>query len=302
MYSNCTPNVLQVSTSNGNKCKYCDKSYSSRQNKWKHEQKCKEEYDIKQNALKEIKIKELDLECIKEKNKSLKTENKNLELQIKLAKLNGNTTNNGTMAETVNNNTTNNTNSNNTNNGTIAETVNNTNSNNTTNNVFVKYNNVYYDKMFIKKEMKEIMKDPENLLENAISKFHFSSEYPENNNIFITNLKDKIIHVFDGEKFVDMDKKEVINELMDEHTCQFVIYVAKNKKYNEMLENFRRNVFKSEKKYVDDNNNVYKNYKEYKFDKIKKLIYNKCDKEKYKEIKKLKEFVLQSPPEDSDDE
>ena len=66
----CTPNVLQSipnvihqSTPNiGNEyaCKYCSNFYSSRQNKWKHEQKCKikkeEENNKEKNRQKELEI------------------------------------------------------------------------------------------------------------------------------------------------------------------------------------------------------------------------------------------------------
>ena len=40
-------------------------------------------------------------------------------------------------------------------------------------------------------------------------------------------------------------------------------------------------------KFTDENNKVYKNYKDYKMEIIKLLIYNLCDKEKFEEIKKL---------------
>jgi hypothetical protein len=48
--TNCTSKCTSKCTSNINKCKYCFKNYSSRQNKWNHEQKCKN----KENKIDEI--------------------------------------------------------------------------------------------------------------------------------------------------------------------------------------------------------------------------------------------------------
>jgi hypothetical protein len=74
----CTLNIID--TSNKYKCKYCFKNYSSRQNKWNHEQKCK-------NITKEIneleKIKEVK-EVEKIKLQLAKEEKEILQLKISL--------------------------------------------------------------------------------------------------------------------------------------------------------------------------------------------------------------------------
>jgi hypothetical protein len=243
------------------KCQYCNKLFNDNSNKHKHEKICKQKDVIKDKQ---------KLELLKAENKKneiklniLKQENKKIEL---LVKLNGNTVNSH----------------NNINNGTIAGTVNNT---------FVKYNNICYSNVLTKKDMKEIVSDFENALEKAIQKFHFNDKFPENNNIFITNLRDKLMYVFDGIQFMAIDKKEAIYELMDCHACEIYNYVKKDKvlldKYNKLM----FDIFKSTKKYIDDNNQVFKNYNDYKTDKIKKLIYNSCDKKKYEEIKGMDKLI-----------
>ena len=80
--SNSTLNIIDAS--NKYKCKYCFKNYSSRQNKWNHEQKCK-------NIIKEIneleKIKE-EKEVEKIKLQLAKEESTILRLKLKLEKSN----------------------------------------------------------------------------------------------------------------------------------------------------------------------------------------------------------------------
>ena len=74
----CIPKVIQEEISY--KCMYCNKNYSSRQNKWKHEQKCK---NMKNTQLRE---KEMELLICKEKQKILKQEKQILKLKLKLQK------------------------------------------------------------------------------------------------------------------------------------------------------------------------------------------------------------------------
>ena len=39
-------------------------------------------------------------------------------------------------------------------------------------------------------------------IEESIKTIHFNNNHPECQNILITNLRDDIAHVFDGEKFI----------------------------------------------------------------------------------------------------
>lgn len=74
---------------------------------------------------------------------------------------------------------------------------------------------------------------------------------------------------------------------MDYHSCEIYNYVKKDKVLLEKYDNLMENIFKNNKKFIDDNNQVFKNYNDYKTDKIKTLIYNSCDKKKFEMIKKL---------------
>ena len=78
--NNCTSNVVNCASSEPNdkyKCKYCSKNYSSRQNKWNHEQKCKS----KINIIEENKNLKLEIEKLKNnklKNNKIVTQNNNI--------------------------------------------------------------------------------------------------------------------------------------------------------------------------------------------------------------------------------
>ena len=48
---------------------------------------------------------------------------------------------------------------------------------------------------------------------------------------------------------------------------------------------------KNNKKYIDENDKIFKNYKEYMTEIIKLLIYNLCDKHKLESIKKINTFI-----------
>ena len=48
---------------------------------------------------------------------------------------------------------------------------------------------------------------------------------------------------------------------------------------------------KNNKKYIDENDKIFKNYKEYMTEIIKLLIYNLCDKLKLESIKKINTFI-----------
>ncbi len=128
--SNDIPNVSNNILNNLNKttCKYCNKNYSSPQNRWKHEQKCKtKEENNKIQQLEETinEMKEQFALILKEKGK---VHHKTL--------------------KKINNQVTNNINS--TSNGNI-------NNGNIINNTFVKFGDVDYQKILDNKQVKHIL-------------------------------------------------------------------------------------------------------------------------------------------------
>ena len=275
----CTPIVSQTNESlNKYQCKYCDNNYSSRQNRWKHEQKCK---DIKKEpAIKDaIKLEEAKLKVIKEENKKLllevtnkKIENRKLELELRKNKTE--------IVTNGNSNTINNNSNNNTNNGTI-------------NNTFVQHFNISYKKLS-NKDKKEIVSNIYDSLKKSILKIHFNEKIPEYNNIFITSLRDQFAYTFNGSKFSAVIKNDLINDLIDIHIAEMYSFIKYNpellKKFSGLLErfnNYEYRLYKNKSKFIDENEKVHKNFREFVIESLKLLIYNNSDKNKLENIKKL---------------
>ena len=175
-------------------CPYCSKEYSNKGNLNKHLKICK----IKKNS-------EEDLNIIHEQEKKQLIETVE-KLIIECSEMKNIINNNKNLTSTTTHNTTNN----------------NTTNNNTTNNqnkiINININN------FGNENTKYLRKDYlNNLLEKAftaipklIEKIHFNPKHPENHNIKITNKKEPYIKVRKNDKWELQDKKEILENLVDE--------------------------------------------------------------------------------------
>jgi len=81
------------------------------------------------------------------------------------------------------------------------------------------------------------------------------------NNIFITNLKDDLAYVYDGNKFVTATKNDIIMDLINNYSEQVEISFEENRdKIPESkikcVENYI-NLINNEKPYIDQHNKVY---------------------------------------------
>jgi hypothetical protein len=249
---NVSTNIPNVSTNviiDKTLCKYCNKKYSTPQNRWKHEQKCKIQ-ETKDNEIEKLKktIKEMKTQIaiiLKEKGK---IHHKTL--------------------QKINNQL------NNTNNGTII------------NNTYVKFGDLDYQNILNNKQIKHILNKQYQSLEESIKQIHFNEELPEYSNIFITNMKDDLAYVFDGKQFISVRKNEMLTELIDTHVKEINFSLEKNKnklneKYVTRLEKFLDMLNDDDTKFTDqDNHRIYPSYKAYKINSIKLLIYNESDKKK----------------------
>jgi len=129
-------------------------------------------------------------------------------------------------------------------------------------------------------------------LEEFIKITHFDNKYPEHHNIFITNLRDNIAYIFNGDKFVASDKNDTLNELINDHTNEINLSLDNHRKklneYTILKIEEMINKLESENKFYDDNNNkVYSNYKVYKLNNIKNDIYNLSDRNKLEILKNM---------------
>jgi len=168
----------------------------------------------------------------------------------------------------------------------INNQLNNINNGNITNNTYVKFGDLDYQKVLNNKQIKHILNQQYQSLEESIKQIHFNEELPEYSNIFITNMKDDLAYVFNGKQFISIRKNEMLNELIDVHTKEINLSLEKNKnklneKYVTRLEKFLDMLNDDDTQFTDnDNKRIYPSYKAYKINSIKLLIYNNSDKKK----------------------
>ncbi len=243
-------------------CRKCNKQFLNIKTRWSHEQKCKEENTkIKEqfnNAIIEIKKEFIDLI----KNNNINPDNLK-QINNKVQKVNNKY---GT---------------NNVNNGQII------------NNTYVKFGNLDYTKIFSEKEICKLMNTFKyKCIEEFIKKVHFNDKHPEYGNIFITNLRDNIAYIFDGNEFIASDKTDTIIDLIDDHANEINLTLDTHRaklndytitKIEDMLQKLER-----EDKFIDENNKSYSTYKVYKMNLVKKDIYNLSDRKKLELLQNMK--------------
>jgi hypothetical protein len=235
-------------------CDKCNKSYETLDSLKRHQR----------NSCKVIK---------QEENQKLKDKIEELERLVKTSA--GNTTNN---------------------------TTNNTNSNNTTNNTQINNNYItisltpYNDpnmegmQQYLEAAIRKTFLSVPNLIENI----HFNKEYPENQNICITNRRTKDAKVFDGKKWKTINKDLLINEMVDTYERELTNFAEEkgNTKYIKNYESAKKRG-NAEKDLIEEVHNV---------------IYDNSDrvntkvKEVKKPVKQLAETEQQSESETSEDE
>jgi hypothetical protein len=258
-------------------CKICNKSFLNVKTRWSHQKKCKDIPDKNiQETIKELKQQVALL--LKEKGR---IHHKTLQ------KINNQLTN-------VNSNNNSN-NNNNINNGTI-------------NNTYVKFGNMDYEKILNPKQIRNILNKKYGCLEESIKKIHFNEEFPEYNNVFITNMRDNLAYVFNGDKFISIHKNEMLNELIDQHTNEINISLDKNKnkvtqQTIEIIETLIDKLNDKENKFTDNyNNKTFDTYRAYKAEILKLLVYNNSNKKKLSLLNsiELHEKILSSDESDDD--
>jgi len=258
----CTSNVListSICTSNKYQCKYCSKNYSSRQNKWSHEQKCK----INNIPNKDLEIEKIQLEKLKEENKLIKLKIK-LQGMKRLDNKTFKAVNKYLMDRSYNNNV----NSNNTN------TI----------------NNNYQILSIGNEQLNEVlsMKDKKAIMNSQLCALEKRGNYNKFKNIIITNLKDNFAYKYDENKgyFVTTTKNDVFNDLVsyritdiEEIYDELSTANKIDKDTKELIQKFLDKIQNENQPFIDHNEEVtYPNYKSYKINNIKILLYNNQDK------------------------
>ena len=255
-------------------CRFCDKKYKHCSNRAFHEKKCKPiENPLEQVLQENIQIKE-EAEQIKAERDAYK--DKIIKLQDKLIKTTRLTTKsfkalNKILMEKSYMNQSNNTNS--------LNTITN-NHNNTLQICTLGSEDIL--NVLTEQQKRQIINAKFKSLDKLIEITHCGS-YNQFKNILITNLKDEFAYKYDGSKgfFVTVKKNDNITYMLD-----YRIYNI-NEIYDEIENGIDENTktvirrfmekCENDEPFEDDNGTRYPNYKEYKKDCVKILLYNNHD-------------------------
>jgi hypothetical protein len=244
-------------------CTYCNKNYSRKDNLSRHQKTCKAKEDEVRIMKQQInELKEQFALILKEKGKMHPKTLQKINKQM--------------------NNITNNNNSHNNNNNDYS-----------VHNTYIAFPNLDYTKIFTSSQIKGILNKQYMSLEESIKQVHFNENLPEYSNIFITNMRDDLAYVFNGKEFVAVKKNTMLNELVDVHTIEINLSLEKYRKKLDLsvidiLEKFLNKLNDQYTKKIDyDTDKTYPNYKAYKIDHIKLMIYNESDKNKLDILKTM---------------
>ena len=85
---------------------------------------------------------------------------------------------------------------------------------------------------------------------HMIKKIHFDPTKPENHNIYISNLKNNNIMVYDGNKWNINDRSEIIEDLLEDNTNiledKIENWIERGKEFPEIMKKFNRYLDKKE--------------------------------------------------------
>jgi hypothetical protein len=279
---NVIENSKNVIENNNYSCKYCNKEFKLRQYRWSHEKNvCQPKHNKVQQEKEENDKKRLELEIIKENNIRLKEEARILNLKLKLQK-----------SEKVDNITLKKLNKlllerhNRIKNSTV-------NSHNTINNnqiinnfQLIGFGKEEVTETLTKQDKKLIMNARYNSLDKLIEIIH-CGKYNQFKNIIITNMNNNYMYKYDDKvgHFVLSTKTDILNSLIDYRLDDLeIIYndlLEKNKldeNTKDIIEKFINKINHCESKYTDYEGKEHDNYKQYKINEIKVLLFNNQDK------------------------
>ena len=244
-------------------CRYCNSKYKHIQSRWKHEIKCKTNVEIEKIKQENAELKrtqeEKSKEIMKLKEKLLNTkrlDNKTFKVLNKIL----------IERSTVNSNN---------------------NNNNTINNNYqiVSVGNEDLVNVLTMKQKQQVLNSKLNSLEKLVEITH-CGEMNEFKNIIITNLKDNYAYKYDETKgyFIAVPKNTLLDNLVMLRLTDIEAIYDELKSANKIDERTKRII----QQFLDRMENTftpvieddirYENYKSFKIDKIKILLYNNHDR------------------------
>ncbi|AYV76118.1 MAG: hypothetical protein Terrestrivirus4_166 [Terrestrivirus sp.] len=206
-------NQINQNLSNKFKCNYCNKEFCNKYTLERHlNERCKikKEDTSKKEEIYQLLLRQM--KEIKEDNKKMFDELKaeNLKLKNELA-IKNNTTINNTNTGTMN---------------TIENQTNN-NTNNQQNNIKnLNINLIAHGKedlsFITDDQMKKILNKGFKSIENLTQIVYFDKNRPENHNIYISNIKDSYVMMYDGNDWKLMNRENCLQDIYDDK-CDYLV-------------------------------------------------------------------------------
>jgi hypothetical protein len=232
-------------------CEYCNFIFTRKDSLLKHYNRCKVKNNNKE-------IKESDILELKKENAEIKSMLAEL---LKSSKIHPKT------LQKINKN--------------LINGNNNTLNSGTVNNIqIVKFGSEDIKSILSTKEIKNILNCRYKAIEESIKKVHFNDDRPEYRNIYITNLRDNIAYVYNGNKFEAVQKHSIINQLIDQHMNNIEVSLEdyKDKLPERTIEILDKLIEKLQDDHTlmvdEENNKEFKNYRMFKINEVKLMIYN----------------------------
>jgi len=306
-----------IKSENNINCRYCNKEYHNIKSRWSHEKKCKIIFDEKEQEkqINEIKIAEINKEIklaeikLAEINSNEKIELAKINKEIELKKLEIKKENTIIKRKANSNPTIKNINKL-LQNKIIASSeayidpsgLNMVNSNltsnsNNTNNIQNIVHNHFKIEGFGKENILDVITDKEKKLIlnqgcesiEKLIEIVYVGKYDQFKNILITNKRDNDIYMYDDKSglYINNDKNLVLNKLVANRLGDVEEIYNEFDENNKLTDSNRkimsRFFFKfvdEDKPYIDEsaNNKEYKNYIDYKVNKVNNLLFNNQDK------------------------
>ena len=254
-------------------CENCNKEFNTRQAKSYHKKSCIHNINELAKIKEETRQTELLLALKKEESKilqlKLKLEKSNKVDNITLKKLNRMLIERNTRIKNINSNNTINNN---------QQVINNF--------QLVGFGKEEVMETLTKHDKKLILNARYNSLDKLIEIIH-CGKYSQFKNIIVTNMKDNYMYKYDDKvgHFVLSTKTDVLNSLIDYRLDDLeTIYhdLLENNKLDEntkdIIEKFINKINYVDTKYTDYEGKEHENYKQYKINEIKVLLFNNQDK------------------------
>ena len=205
-----------------NKCKYCDKQFSRIDSLTRHYKTCKEKKktdEASQHMQELVNLLNEKNEKISKYDLELDKKNKQIDELIKKAGINIGTQN-------------------------IQQNI-----------KILAYDNT--DLSHLKnKDYLKCLRRSNFCIPHLIEKIHFNPEKPENHNIYISNLKNNYVMIYNGEKWMINDRDESIQNLIDDKESiieqKLEEWIENGKNYPDIMKKFNRYLEKKENDKVLD--------------------------------------------------